>query len=36
MIAEGYEDGNEAFNLRGDPTFKMALDLSPSDRELCS
>ena len=36
MIAAGYEDGNDASNLRGDPRFKMALDLSPSDRELCS
>jgi Transposase DDE domain group 1 len=36
MIAAGYEDGNDASSLRGDPMFKMALDLSPSDRELCS
>jgi hypothetical protein len=36
MIAAGYEDGNDASNLRADPMFKMALDLSPSDRELCS
>src|ERR1700687_849999 len=36
MIAAGYEDGNDADALRGDPMFKMALDLSPSDRELCS
>ena len=36
MIAAGYEDGNDADTLRGDPMFKMALDLSPSDRELCS
>ena len=36
MIAAGYEDGNDASSLRGDPLFKMALDLSPSDRELCS
>jgi hypothetical protein len=36
MIAAGYEDGNDANSLRGDPMFKMALDLSPSDRELCS
>jgi hypothetical protein len=36
MISAGYEDGNDASNLRGDPMFKMALDLSPSDRELCS
>jgi hypothetical protein len=36
MIAAGYEDGNDADTLRGDPMFKMALDLAPSDRELCS
>ena len=36
MIAAGYEDGNDASSLRSDPMFKMALDLSPSDRELCS
>jgi hypothetical protein len=36
MIAAGYEDGNDASNLRSDPMFKMALDLAPSDRELCS
>ena len=36
MIGAGYEDGNDASSLRGDPMFKMALDLSPSDRELCS
>ncbi len=36
MISAGYEDGSDASNLRGDPMFKMALDLSPSDRELCS
>jgi hypothetical protein len=36
MIAAGYEDGNDANTLRGDPVFKMALDLTPSDRELCS
>ena len=36
MIAAGYEDGNDASSLRGDPMFKTALDLSPSDRELCS
>jgi len=36
MIAAGYEDGNDAKGLRVDPIFKMALDLSPSDRELCS
>src|SRR5215203_7217730 len=36
MIAAGYEDGNDAAALRRDPLFKMALDLAPSDRELCS
>ena len=36
MISAGYEDGNDANSLRSDPMFKMALDLSPSDRELCS
>jgi hypothetical protein len=36
MVAAGYEDGNDASHLRSDPMFKMALDLSPSDRELCS
>jgi hypothetical protein len=36
MIAAGYEDGNDASSLRSDPMFKMALDLSPSDRALCS
>jgi hypothetical protein len=36
MIAAGYEDGNDASSLRSDPIFKMAHDLAPSDRELCS
>jgi Transposase DDE domain group 1 len=36
MISAGYEDGNDASSLRGDPMFKMALDLVPSDRDLCS
>jgi len=36
MIAAGYEDGNDAASLRVDPMFKMALDLAPSDRALCS
>src|ERR1700693_1120625 len=36
MIAAGYEDGNDADWLRSDPMFKMALDLTPSDPELCS
>ena len=34
MIAGGYEDGNDANSLRVDPVFKMAHDLSPSDRDL--
>ena len=43
MIAAGYEDGIDANALRSDPSecrafalFKMALDLAPSDRQLCS
>ena len=36
MIAAGYEDGNDADTLRSDPMFKMALELTPSDRALCS
>ena len=36
MIAAGYEDGNDASGLRVDPMFKLALDLAPSDRALCS
>jgi hypothetical protein len=36
MLGAGYEDGNDASSLRSDPMFKMALDLSPSERELCS
>src|SRR3712207_3793726 len=36
MIAAGYEDGNDASELRRDALFKMALDRAPSDRELCS
>jgi hypothetical protein len=36
MIAAGYEDSNDASSLRGDPMFKMALELVPSDRDLCS
>jgi hypothetical protein len=36
MISAGYEDGNDASSLRGDPMFKSALDLVPSDRDLCS
>jgi hypothetical protein len=36
MIAAGYEDGNDADALRGDPMFKLALDRLPSGEELCS
>ena len=36
MIGAGYEDGIDANSLRSDPMFKMAFDLTPSDRELCS
>src|SRR5918993_1564698 len=36
MIAAGYEDGNDASDLRRDALFKMALDRAPSDQELCS
>jgi hypothetical protein len=36
MIAAGYEDGNDANTLRGDPMFKLALDRLPSSEELCS
>src|SRR5689334_6024224 len=36
MIAAGYEDGNDASDLRRDPVFKMALDRAPSGGELCS
>ena len=36
MIAAGHEDGNDANSLRVDPVFKMAHDLAPSERDLCS
>ena len=36
MIAAGYEDGNDANDLRRDPIFKMAHDLAPCERALCS
>jgi Transposase DDE domain group 1 len=36
MIAAGYEDGNDAYTLRSDPMFKLALDRLPSGEELCS
>ena len=37
MIAAGYEDGNDAANLRHDPGFKMALERGPeTGAALCS
>jgi hypothetical protein len=36
MIAAGYEDGNDADDLRIDPMFKMAMDQLPSGDDLCS
>jgi hypothetical protein len=36
IIAAGYEDGNDENSLRVDPVFKMAHDLAPSERDLCS
>lgn len=36
MIAAGYEDANDAANLRHDPMFRMALDVTPSGGALCS
>jgi hypothetical protein len=36
MIAAGYEDGNDADSLRGDPMFKLALNRLPSGEDLCS
>src|SRR4051794_29628455 len=36
MIAAGYEDGNNANNLRRDPAFKLALDRLPDGAGLCS
>jgi len=36
MIAAGYEDGNDATQLRADPAFKMAQGTSPSGRDLAS
>ena len=36
MIAAGYEDGNDADSLRGDPMFKLAMDCLPTDADLCS
>ena len=36
LIAAGYEDGNDADSLRGDPAFKLALDRLPDGAGLCS
>ena len=37
MIAAGYEDGNDAANLRHDPSFKIALERDPeTGADLCS
>jgi hypothetical protein len=36
MIAAGYEDGNDADALRGDPMFKLAMGRLPDDADLCS
>ena len=36
MIASGYEDGNDAGRLRGDPMFKLAMGRLPDDAGLCS
>ena len=29
MVAAGYEDGNDAHELRHDPSFKLALERTP-------
>jgi len=36
MIAAGYEDGNDADRLRGDPMLKLAMGRLPDDADLCS
>jgi hypothetical protein len=36
MIAAGYEDGNDADALRGDPMFKLAMERLPAHADLCS
>jgi len=36
MIACGYEDGNDADDLRRDAAFKLASERLPSDPDLCS
>src|SRR3954451_16686795 len=36
MIAAGYEDGNDAHALRGDPMFNLAMERLPDHADLCS
>ena len=36
MIAAGYEDGNDADTMRGDPMLKLAMGRLPDDADLCS
>ena len=37
MVAAGYEDGNDAHELRHDPSFKLALERTPETGDaLCS
>ena len=37
IIAAGYEDGNDAHELRDDPSFKLALERAPETGDaLCS
>jgi len=36
MIAAGYEDGNDADTLRGEPMFKHAMERLPTHADLCS
>ena len=37
MVAAGYEDGNDAHELRHDPSFKLALERAPETEDaLCS
>ena len=36
MIAAGYEDGNDADALCGDPMFKLAMERLPDHADLCS
>jgi len=35
QIASGYEDGNDANTLRGDPLFKLAADRAPRMPTIC-